>query len=518
MKDAVEPSIRLDLRPGQAVYPGPPAHAVPLSEPSVSSLGRGSPGRWKRWALCLPAVLAGVAAASLGVSVLLRNEVQLVNDYIDEAERCSEAGNSSRARVCFERLMETDYRTPKTQYRLALVLDRLGERGRARALMERVAPLGASDKPGYAPAHLWQGHELLHRSQRSPREQRDAEAHLLHALEGPSRWADVHVLLGQLYALTGRAREAESHLDKVVGERPELLLTLAAACAAQGKENQARARAREALNVFGTRVGVQPDDREARLHWAAAALFLEDFPRAEAILREGLDREDAAEFRRALARVYLAWHDSSGAALAPDAGGRLGLLELGLRQDPTNRALFDRLERHLAGAGAQAESARAALVSLLADGRATASAHFLLGLDAWRHGRGDEARFHWETAHEQAPEVVAFANNLAWALASAPDPDLNRALDLIDAALRRSPAMPALRGTRGRVLVRMKRWREGLADLEAALAAEGDTPELRHDLAVAYDALGLPEPAAEHRRRASRPPKDAEVAQGDPPG
>jgi hypothetical protein len=28
---------------------------------------------------------------------------------------------------------------------------------------------------------------------------------------------------------------------------------------------------------------------------------------------------------------------------------------------------------------------------------------------------------------------------------------------------------------------------------------------LRHDLAMAYDALGLPEPAAEHRRRASQP-------------
>jgi tetratricopeptide (TPR) repeat protein len=518
VRDVVEWSIRPDVTQGRAACPGAPADTRPISERFASSLGQGRLGCWKRTALCLPALLAGVTAASLAVSVWLRNEAQLVNDYIDEAERCTRLSELPRARVCFERLMQAGYQTPKAQYRLALVLDGLGEPGQARALMVRLAPLGAPDKPGYGPAHLWQAHELLHRADRFPRDLRDAEAHLLHALQDTPGCADAHALLGQLYASTGRPREAEAHLDKVVGERPELLLLLAAACAAQRKEAQARVRAGEALKVFRARVSVRPDDHESRLRWAAAALFIEDYPRAEAILREGLDRGEAPEFRRALAGVYLAWHDAPPAALVPDAGGQLGLLELGLRQDPTNQALLDRLERHLRGAGTESESARAALVSLLADGRATASAHFLLGLDAWRHGRGDEARFHWEAAHGQAPEVVAYTNNLAWALASAPAPDLNRALDLINAALRRSPSMQALRGTRGRVLVRMKRWHEALADLEAALPVERGTPELHLDLAVAYDALGLPEPAAEHRRHASRLPKGAEIARDNPPG
>jgi hypothetical protein len=56
----------------------------------------------------------------------------------------------------------------------------------------------------------------------------------------------------------------------------------------------------------------------------------------------------------------------------------------------------------------------------------------------------------------------------------------------------------------------MKRWKEALADLEADLPFEANNPDVHRDLAAAYTALGLPDQAAEHQRRAEqnerRPP------------
>ena len=50
----------------------------------------------------------------------------------------------------------------------------------------------------------------------------------------------------------------------------------------------------------------------------------------------------------------------------------------------------------------------------------------------------------------------------------------------------------------------MKRWKEALADLEADLPYEADNVDLQRDLAAVYTALGLPDQAAVHQRRAEQ--------------
>src|SRR5207253_255244 len=109
-----------------------------------------------------------------------------------------------------------------------------------------------------------------------------------------------------------------------------------------------------------------------------------------------------------------------------------------------------------------------------------AVAHFALGSDAWKHGRAAEARHHWEQAcridsGKSDGASILVANNLAWLLAHQEPTDTPRALELIDQALTRSPMHPVLRGTRGQILVKLKRGKDAVADLETAVQGGQDS-------------------------------------------
>ena len=113
---------------------------------------------------------------------------------------------------------------------------------------------------------------------------------------------------------------------------------------------------------------------------------------------------------------------------------------------------------------------------------------------------------HWEQAARLDPSMPAYANNLAWALAISPEPDLPRALATIDPVVARYPNDPRFRETRGQVLAKLGRWKDALPDLQSALLVYSGSRELHRALAATYDHLEAPGMAAEHRRRADQPP------------
>lgn len=450
-------------------------------------------------ALCLPAVLAGGGVAAIAAGAMLAPD-RLDARYRQAAAQAVKAGDYERARIGFERLIQRGGQTEDAELGLAIVLATLGETDRSEAILDRLTPVGG---PGHVPAHLWRADRLIRPGPLPPEAARAAEFHLLRVLDDEPDSSEAHALLGQLYARTGRTSAAATHLEKASSAYPELLLALAEVATQQGQHDVARDRMASAARVFRARVSMQPTDRAARMVYAVALSALREYRQAEAVLQEGRAADgDSSAYRQALAAVYVAWSDAEAKRSTSDLGARLDLLVRGLRLDPAKGELLQRLAEVLDGGGPGAESVRASLRALLAEGQAATAVHFLLGIDDWRGGRFASARLHWEMAHRAAPELALVANNLAWALASGPDPDLARALDLIDQAIDRTPDEPRLRGTRGRVLARQGRWREALLDLEAALPADRSGRELHRDLADAYTALGDPAAAAEHRRRA----------------
>jgi predicted Zn-dependent protease len=115
-----------------------------------------------------------------------------------------------------------------------------------------------------------------------------------------------------------------------------------------------------------------------------------------------------------------------------------------------------------------------------------------------------------------SPQTPILANNLAWVTAFGPSPNLEKALATIEPVVRSWPDDPRFRGTRGQILASLGRWKEALPDLQAALKAYGDRPDLNLALATTYDHLDAPGIAAEHRLRAEAGEKRARTGGADP--
>jgi uncharacterized protein HemY len=77
---------------------------------------------------------------------------------------------------------------------------------------------------------------------------------------------------------------------------------------------------------------------------------------------------------------------------------------------------------------------------------------------------------------------------------------------VIEAALAMVPGDPRIRGTRGQVLAELGRWKDALADLEAATADSQAGPGEHLALAKVYDHLNNPDLAAEQRKKAAGKP------------
>jgi tetratricopeptide (TPR) repeat protein len=198
-----------------------------------------------------------------------------------------------------------------------------------------------------------------------------------------------------------------------------------------------------------------------------------------------------------------------------------------LQNDPNNGVLLQQLLQITHGSDASAEQARQRLRELIAQ-RPSAVLHLALGLDAYAEGKPEQARFHWEQAvSEDREHMLVAANNVAWLLshpqpgdqkalklatgaqamllpATAEPANLNRALELIVFVVKQRPTNPRFRETRGQILLKMGRWKESIADLEYALPAPvpANKGPIHASLARAYQELGLPELAEQHRKLA----------------
>jgi tetratricopeptide (TPR) repeat protein len=448
---------------------------------------------------CAPAVLVAAAVVGLAGLHAMRDRSSLLNTYRREAASAAQAKDLRQLVLCLERACVLDPNEASIRFELARALAASEEHARASVFLTQLAPL---DRRGYAPAQVWVASSLLVGNDVSSAQIQDAEAHLLRALESDPNLDEANLLLGRLYAQTGKLGKAVPLLMRAAPNHPEVLLLLADAHATLSLPNDAKKWAAEALKESERRSEADPDNEEARLRTAAARFRLNDHAVAVRVLQEGLARRESIRLRRALGDIYAAWIDNAEKERPDALADRMTLLELGLRQCPAHPSLLDRMARLLRHGGPEAESAKAHLEELLTDGKAAPLAHFLLGNDAYRRGKTDEARVHYEQASRLAPEAPVLANNLAWFLAEGPEADPERALTLVDVALAKVPNDLRFRSTRGHVLVRMKRWQEALVDLEAALPLEAGLPDLHLDLAATYEGLGLTDLAKSHRRRA----------------
>jgi tetratricopeptide (TPR) repeat protein len=462
---------------------------------------------WLFFAQALPALAMLIAVLAL-LTLRWRITAQdLESSYSESGKQAFKAKNYSLTVISYERLAAMEKDSPETLYEMAIALENLGDRERALKIMTQIAP---QDQSGYGPAHLWMAKftwKDLFNSDRSTRERAQllVERHLDKALF--PRIADedvVNSLLGQLYLKTGDLPKAEKYLERATEKNPIFRLLYARVLAAQNhKEKTAKAleEAAKAANYFRDRATLDPNDKISRLDWSAAEVFQEHFETAIGILQDGYRLSLDPDYRTRIGGVYFVWQTVESQKKDPDVALQLNLLETGLKSDPTNAGLLNRFMGFVWSDDPKtAKESRAVLEKILAKGEATAASHFLIGIDSWQKDDQKAALFHWDRALELNPSLTTAANNLAWLLAyRADNPDFERALKLINFAIKKTPEELNFRDTRGKIFLKMEKWDEAASDLEAVLAINPNFPGIHGSLAKVYEAKGIPTIAQSHR-------------------
>ena len=284
--------------------------------------------------------------------------------------------------------MQLQRQEPADVYGLAISLDNLGQKERAAAMMEQIAP---ADRLGYGPAHLW----IAKYRAKSGIPLQSLDTHLRFAFVAHPNDREINALLGQLYLDLNRPAESERYLIVAAESSQEFRLFLARAYAVQGKRGLMEIEIQRIIERAKANVMSEPEVPLHRLIWADALMLRRDFSSAEAVLADGLLRPHADKYKRPLALLYVGWYmnlvrneknATVGDHLAVLAGSRsiltapeviMALYTVmrptdGIRKDPP-----DALEG-------------------VSHRQAVSSIHFVLGFDAMERGDSKAAITHFE--------------------------------------------------------------------------------------------------------------------------
>jgi tetratricopeptide (TPR) repeat protein len=287
---------------------------------------------------------------------------------------------------------------------------------------------------------------------------------------------------------------------------PELHVTLSKLHRSQNDLKRARQAALHGAEHFRDLAQSEPDDWEHRVQWARCELLADDHSTAIDVLEPLLSvPEAAASVRETLAVVYLSMFNQTVVQSPQSMERQLELLNQALLFGPTNPSGLALLARITTGEsetgdGSDGTQFRDSLQRALTDGVAPAVVHLILGLQQLENGSVDRAVVHLELAQKSNPGIPMVLNGLAWGLTDREEPDLPRALSLIDAAARLTDD-PQIRGTRAVVLDRLGRPADAVAELEGVLAEHPDPPWVHAQLADLYRRLGDAARADEHERQ-----------------
>lgn len=500
----------------------------------------------------LPALIAAVTCLGMLFSASSMSGETLRQRYSEAALFALRNSDFHEAEICLTRLVELDDHSEGSRFQLALTLEKKSRdllrradqtrieaqtketaeqiekseqlqsqgqelRTRTVALMKGLAP---STRPGYPRAHVWLANYFL--AAGAPHDIQLAERHFRHALAADPSLGRAHLGLAKIYIDRKQYRQAEEHLLAVTRYDTDVHMLLAQLYRALGEAEKSQREAAIAVKVFQKAVRENPGDYRRRIGLVDALLMLGNHEAAVNILREGMDYSAAqaesaeheqlrAYFRHRIAEVLVRLVDKLEIE-EPDAiERRTVLLVAAVKADPSLRPALRKVLAISKMDGPSAKKARNAILELMAEGKATATAHLVIGTDHWLRGEEGKAQKHLELACQLNPQLADAMNNLAWVLAHQQDADLERALKLSELALSQAPAHPFYRGTRGHVLMQLGRYDEAVSDLTFALRENPDDVNLHVTLAQVYEKLDLELLAEKHRQRVKLLQKDGDA-------
>lgn len=411
------------------------------------------------------------------------------------AEDAMAAGDHQAALEQFQELADAGGKSDEVAYRMALCEEALGSHEAANQAMHGLA------NAGHVSAHWWLAQQLKAKGKMSREETQEYERHLNAVVEDDPQNLEAHRLLGELAIHQGNLTMAAKHLERTATSNDQERLRLAKLYALTHHPDQAVPLGREALDGFLEQVNQHPDDLPARIKAMDAAVLLGDFSQAEQVLVSGLKQPkvDQQKLQASLSNLYALWAINV-ARRTNDAGALvMRLLTRSADYSPVSSETYPALRDLMLRTPELRDRGRTELLKALSRENVSPSLiHMLLADLANAAGQTEEAQRHWLLAAQSDPRAVAPLNNLAISLITDSSSNARLALLLIERAITINPQMPALHATRGRVLVKLRRWEEAQEELSAVLHSMSKSSDVRLALAEVYTQRGFPELADEH--------------------
>ena len=461
----------------------------------------------------VPAALFALAVSASVYAAWLPTKNNQLGSYLDRALELHEAGDTATAELLMKKVEKLSGRFDAVNFRRGINYELMGNFDRAFQIMQELAPV---DKPGYLQAHEWIADKLV--SMEDAKAQRLLKLHIDHILDLSPGHSGVHRFQAIHFLRRGEFQMAVYHLSRAVRFDPSLhlqyasllyRLKLAGVPIAEEIKDDAQNQAALAIRHYKRRIereNLKSDERKSvLLNWSAALVLIGEHRQAVVMLREKMPDPKDADLRNMLGQIYVSWSRSIPSTDLNAWARKFELLNAALEFAPESPAVITQLGVISTMEGPDVEKADALLRELLAQGRAPATIHFILGTRAAEKEDFDAAIYHLEHAVELNSGVLGALNNLAWTLLQRDPPDAARALDFIERAIKFEKNNPSFRETRGQANYLLGNTKDALSDLEFALQHiknPKSLPKIHETMAMAYRDIGDDKLADVHDKNA----------------
>lgn len=427
--------------------------------------------------------------------------------YWEEAKLALDRKDYPEAQMLLERvLQENRTHIADARFGLALVFEATGDKDRAERIFRSLAP---DDSRGLREAH--QRIAMILAETISP-ESPSSEVQLLkwHLEQASNQDSPEMSLAWGRYALAIQdLLGAKRYLEAAATNFPELWMTIGEVNAQLGNTDSARESFEKASAFLVEKLHQSSgtEIRRARTDYAHVLVRLGRLDEARDVLEEALRDDPEGDWKRLLANLYVSYHDLLGLQGGASIGELLQPIAKALEYDSNFPPALNRLMGYVDARTEGNIELRRVLERVVAEGKEPALANLALGNLCWMEGDVDGAVFHFERSLAINQKLAVVMNNLAWLISHNPEkPDYQRAIGLIDSAIKESPNDPNFLDTKGAILLLANQPLEALEFLELALKykdqmpSDADRAELHGRLSEAYTKLQKPQIAAEHLR------------------
>ncbi|XZE21899.1 hypothetical protein SH449x_001811 [Pirellulaceae bacterium SH449] len=421
---------------------------------------------WKKLAIIIPPflllfglgsmVLAGKLMQKTVLMGWYQNQSQKVVDEIVEVRNESKdpaPEQMAKADLLLSRILQLGAGNLPSRFFVAQQNIVIGRLDVARSIISQIAP---ENRPGLAEAHAWMARDLVARATKG--ESISMEV-LRHHLQNSLERFDLNFepALYEVYASMldkeNRYNEAAKLLVKAGEINPNLQLRVIDYQKQKGFNNQAKGSADAIIakaEAMIKNTKNDPADIAREVVLAARAYTMTDrFDESINFLTAHPPTDlNMADWRRTFSENFRAKFRKSLAREGTQVQVNLSFLSNAIKADPTNLSIAGEINLLSEIGLAATPEQRKVLIDLMAQQGNSLAPKMVLAQAALKEDRLDEAVRYYELVLAEAPDCIVVLNNLAAIYSKKPQPNLDKALELIEKAIALNPSVAEFRDTK----------------------------------------------------------------------